>query len=195
MIKITKLYMFPYKFSLIFLATFHLISTKICVKEPRNSAILRKFNFSVCFHCRWDALDCETLMVDPTGNVVLISKVHGGIGQVAKIPASAFTTGGTYQISSSTTLRIPPTTHKDPVGGDISPNGQEILLRTHNSLYYWRVDSMDYLKALSTVDPVVVSHVKEHQGEAVAWDALGNGYFTCSEGHNQPLYYFRRSAF
>eukprot|EP00105_Crassostrea_gigas_P031485 XP_011454195.1 PREDICTED: uncharacterized protein LOC105347025 [Crassostrea gigas] len=164
------------------------------VEEP---ALLRSGDLDpvVTLHYTWDALDCETLMVDPTGNVVLISKVHGGIGQVAKIPASAFTTGGTYQISSSTTLRIPPTTHKDPVGGDISPNGQEVLLRTHNSLYYWRVDSMDYLKALSTVDPVVVSHVKEHQGEAVAWDALGNGYFTCSEGHNQPLYYFRRSAF
>lgn len=132
-------------------------------------------------------------MVDPKGNVFLISKVHGGLGQLAQIPASAFTTGGTYQISSSTTLHIPPTTHNDPVGGDISPNGQEVLIRTHNSLYYWRVDNMDYLTVLSTVDPVEVSHVKEHQGEAVAWGALGNGYFTCSEGHNQPLYYFRRS--
>lgn len=134
-------------------------------------------------------------MVDPSGNVILVSKVHGGQGKVGIIPASAFAAAGTtYQISQSTALRIPPTTHNDPVGGDISANGKEVLLRTHDSLYYWRVDDMDYLRALSTTDPVVVSHIKEHQGEAVAWDALGNGYFTCSEGHNQPLYYFRRSS-
>lgn len=133
-------------------------------------------------------------MIDPSGNVILVSKVHGGIGQVGMIPASAFQSSATYRISTSTTLNIPQTTHNDPVGGDISPNGREVLLRTHNSLFYWRVDSMDYLTTLSTVDPVVVSHVKEHQGEAVAWDTLGNGYFTCSEGHNQPIYYFRRSS-
>ncbi|XP_061177716.1 uncharacterized protein LOC133186497 [Saccostrea echinata] len=146
-------------------------------------------------HYEWNVIDAETLMVDPNGNVILITKVHGGLGQIGIIPSSAFLSTSTYQITRSSTLNIPPTTHNDPVGGDISPNGREVLLRTHNTIYYWRVDNMDYLTALSTADPVVVSHVKEHQGEAVAWDALGNGYFTCSEGHNEPIYYFRRNSF
>lgn len=72
--------MFFYKFSLIFFVIFYLILIKICVKEFWNLVIFRKFNFLVCFYCRWDVLDCEILMVDFIGNVVFISKVYGGIG-------------------------------------------------------------------------------------------------------------------
>ncbi|XP_048728493.2 uncharacterized protein LOC125646303 [Ostrea edulis] len=162
-----------------------------------NEPVLLKdgsLNPIITLHYEWNVVDCETIMVDPSGNVILISKVDGGNGQIGKIPAAAFQNNAIYQIPKSAILNIPWTSHYDPVGGDISPNGREVLLRTHNSLFYWRVDSMDYLTTLSTVDPVVVSHVKEHQGEAVAWDTLGNGYFTCSEGHNQPIYYFRRAS-
>lgn len=42
------------------------------------------------FRYSWDVYDTETLMVDPSGDVILISKVQGGRGQVGVIPSEAF---------------------------------------------------------------------------------------------------------
>lgn len=151
---------------------------------------------SICYS--WDVYDTETLMVDPTGDVILISKVHGGRGQIGIIPSIAFYTAQqfpfphSYNITNSTTLAIPLTDDVDPLGGDISPNGREVVLRTHHKVYYWSVNGQQYLTTLNTTMPTEVPQLEEPQGEAVAWDARGEGYYTLSERENQPLYFFRR---
>lgn len=137
-------------------------------------------------------------MVDPSGNVILISKVEGGRGQVGVIPSEAFNTSqefplyNTYNITISLTLNIPETDNVDPLGGDISPNGREVVLRTHHKIYYWMVSNGEYLTTLNITEPTEVPQIDEPQGEAVAWDARGEGYYTLSEREKQPLYYFRR---
>lgn len=132
-------------------------------------------------------------MVDPSGDVILISKVQGGRGQVGIIPSEAFNTShSSYNITSSLTLNIPKTDNVDPLGGDISPNGREVVLRTHHKIYYWMVSNGEYLSTLNNTEPTEVPQINEPQGEAVAWDARGEGYYTLSEREKQPLYYFRR---
>lgn len=146
----------------------------------------------------WDVYDTETLMVDPLGNVVLISKVQGGRGKVGMIPSIAFYTAQqlpiphSYNITNSLTLNLPTTDNVDPLGGDISPNGREVLLRTHHKIYHWMVSNGDYVTTLNKTSPLEVPQRDEPQGEAVAWDARGEGYYTLSEREKQPLYYFRR---
>lgn len=168
------------------------------VKEPDVISGDGTLNLLAKVHYNWDVYDTETLMVDPSGDVILISKVQGGRGQVGVIPSAAFNASQqfpsthTYNITDSLTLNIPLTDNVDPLGGDISPNGREVVLRTHHKIYYWMVSNGEYLTTLNNTDPTEVPQIDEPQGEAVAWDARGEGYYTLSEREKQPLYYFRR---
>ena len=38
-----------------------------------------------------------------------------------------------------------------------------------------------------------VPYTQELQGESVCWDPSGSGYYTLSEGLNQPIYYYART--
>ncbi|KAK3602251.1 hypothetical protein CHS0354_034488 [Potamilus streckersoni] len=141
-------------------------------------------------HFTWDAEDCETLMVDPKGEIYIISKVVGGKGLIAHIPSSGFDSGKTVHVSSSAYLSIS-TSHPDPVGGDISPSGDEILIKTRDSVLYWDMNgSNDYVSVLQT-QPIKLPYINEHQGEAVAWQPDGRGYYTLGEGLHSPLYHYR----
>ncbi|XP_078332434.1 uncharacterized protein LOC144625475 [Crassostrea virginica] len=168
------------------------------VKEPDVISGDGTLNLLAKLHYHWDVYDTETLMVDPLGNVVLISKVQGGRGKVGVIPSIAFYTAQqlpiphSYNITNSLTLNLPTTDNVDPLGGDISPNGREVLLRTHHKIYHWMVSNGDYVTTLNKTSPLEVPQRDEPQGEAVAWDARGEGYYTLSEREKQPLYYFRR---
>ena len=35
-------------------------------------------------------------------------------------------------------------------------------------------------------------YIQETQGESVCWDPKGDGYYTLSEGLNQPIYYYSK---
>ena len=41
--------------------------------------------------------------------------------------------------------------------------------------------------------PITIPLLSEPQGEAIGFDPDGWGYFTTSEGSNQPIYYFNRN--
>lgn len=139
--------------------------------------------FIFCYS--WDVYDTETLMVDPSGDVILISKVQGGRGQVGLIPSEAFNTShSSYNITSSLTLNIPKTDNVDPLGGDISPNGREVVLRTHHKIYYWMVSNGEYLSTLNNTEPTEVPQIDEPQGEAVGWDARWGGTTPSVRGKN-----------
>ena len=78
-----------------------------------------------------------------------------------------------------------------PTGGDISPDGAEILLRTYKYIYYWRRDANTSLNETLSLSPVRVHQVvDEPQGEAICWESHGRGFFTISEGPSQPLLYY-----
>ena len=143
------------------------------------------------FVFRWSETDCETLLVDPLGEMYIVSKIKGQAAKAAHVPKSAFESGTTVALTNIVLLSFH-TSNNDPTGGDLSPNGHEILMVSHHKMYYWTVTNGDVLATLQT-NPVEVPYIDEPQGEAVCWDANGQGYYTLSEGHNQPLYYYRRS--
>ena len=78
------------------------------------------------------------------------------------------------------------------MGGSISPSGEEVLLKTYNEVYYWKRLQGEPLSATLKRTGQSVAYHSEPQGEAVCWDSTGSGYFTLSEGVNQPLYYYAR---
>jgi hypothetical protein len=77
---------------------------------------------------------------------------------------------------------------------DISPAGNEIILRsyaTSSGSLYVRPPGGTIADAFSTT-PISIPIHSETQGEAIGFDRNGWGYYTTSEGSNQPIYYFDR---
>ncbi|XP_060066345.1 uncharacterized protein LOC132546640 [Ylistrum balloti] len=136
--------------------------------------------------------DCETLMVDPQRNIYLISKVDDGQGRVGVINSSAWDTPATtVYLTDLITLPLS-TGSTDPTGGDISPNGRDILIQTHHQVFYWqKADDISIKETLLQIPVGVPFHYNKH-AEAVAWDMNGDGYYTVSEGHHENLYYYTR---
>jgi hypothetical protein len=82
----------------------------------------------------WDQTDCETLMVDPAANLYIVSKVQNGHGTIAKLPQSAWGTSTRVDVSSTAHINIH-SSKTDPVGGDISFDGTEVLIKVCNNIF------------------------------------------------------------
>lgn len=121
------------------------------------------------------ARDAETLMVDPvTRDLYLVTKREAAV----RVYRAAYPqpTSGVVTLESVTTLDITQAT-----AGGISPSGDGILIKTYSEAFHWcRGPGQGVGEALAGAK-VTVPYVTEPQGEAIAWDAGGLGYFTVSE--------------
>ncbi|OWF47662.1 uncharacterized protein LOC110454086 [Mizuhopecten yessoensis] len=160
------------------------------VQEP-SSIYDHNLRVDSILHFKWDQRDCETLMVAPDAELYLVSKTsHSHDSKVFHVPKSAWGNSNPVYVSSNTHIAFY-SQSPSPVGGDISPDGNEILLKTYGHVYYFSVQNHDYIGALGT-NPTALPYTGERQGESVCWDAQGSGYYTTSEGANSPLYYYAR---
>jgi len=143
----------------------------------------------------WTEPDCETLMIDPTGQLYIMSKVDNGGSRMAALPSSAW--GGqrvNLDMTQAATCKVF-TTHNDPQGGDISPDGKEMVLVFEDDVYYYSVPGGDYIKAVNTIDPArLTSYHRVPSTEAIAWDKTGLGFYTLAEGKHQRIYYYLKTV-
>ncbi len=147
--------------------------------------------------------DAETLIVDPdTGDMYVILK-RDAVQKVYKLAHSASYVGTqtlTYEgamtaIPSVTTVALGATACY-AVGGCISPNGQEILIKNYNDVYYFPRNkaTQTIIQALQQSLVLVPSYVgggsvspkKSHpnaepQGEAICYSPDGRDFYTASE--------------
>ena len=91
---------------------------------------------------------------------------------------------------------------KKPNGADISPLGNEILVRQEDfAQIFLRTNGQSISSVFSEPSngiPVVGTAAGEPNGEAIGFDFYGGGYFTVSDSEPtgvQPLYYFARKSF
>jgi hypothetical protein len=131
--------------------------------------------------------DAETLMVDPvTRDVYIISKRESR-SRVYRVAASELTTAGTAVLRCKAQLPWGWAT-----GGDISPRGDEIIVRGYGNASVWSrppgTNLWDAFKGAEHAVPLA----SEPQGEAVGYAADGQGYYTVSEGTSRPIYFFAR---
>ena len=138
--------------------------------------------------------DVETLIVDPeNGDILLLTRDRSQTGTtyIYLYPVEAQTAGALAtltlvgSIASSVEIK----------GGDVSPNGQWLLLRRHSTTIqadgwlYARVTGTAIEEAFASA-PTLVPLAAEPQGEAVAFTPDSSGYYTISEGATQPIYYY-----
>ena len=133
--------------------------------------------------------DAETLLVDPqTGELYVITKRIIPAG-VYRVPSSF----GTFELETAEMVAELP--YRWIVGGDISRDGTEILIKTYTAIYYWRRQAGESLADVFTRSPETVPYVWEAGGEAVGWGPAADGYYTVSEeilGIPARLFYYPR---
>lgn len=133
--------------------------------------------------------DAETLMLDPwTKDIYIVSKREEQVKvYVAPYPQS---TEKTVTLEEVATLHF-----SKAVAGDISQDGQEILIKNYGNIYYWKRTKGASIKETLQKPPVRLPYIAEPQGEAIAWKPDASGYFTLSEirhGSSQNLYFYPR---
>jgi hypothetical protein len=151
--------------------------------------------------------DAETLMADPlTGDLVIVTKeIIAGDSAVYVTSEAALATGtttatleraGTITKATLTSGKTAPDGASAlvagvgwlPTGGDISRDGALIAIRTYASVFIWaREEGQSVAEALAAA-PCEAPSALEAQGEAIAFTAEGDGYYTVSEGASPTLY-------
>lgn len=118
--------------------------------------------------------DAETLMVDPaTKDIYIISKREAQVG-VYRLPyPQDLVDTDTAEFQGL----IP---FSNIVAGDISANGDEILIKDYFRVYYWQLGANSIYQAM-TETPQRLNYLVEPQGEAIALSADGQTYYTLSE--------------
>ncbi len=139
--------------------------------------------------------NCETLMVDPrNGDVYLVVKSSDGISGVYRA-AAPLPDEGDVQLEwvASLTFGVRPLPgSRNTTGGDISPSGDAILIRSYGSAYLWRRGPNATVAEALRTPPCPMPLAREQQGEAIGFAADGNGYYTVSEGQNPPMHFYER---
>lgn len=134
------------------------------------------------------AHNAETLLSDPlTGDLIIVTKglVSSGIYRAAAPHAVGRTTLAYEGDASGVMTQL-------VTGGDISPDGRYIALRTYGAVHlYLRNSGVSVADALKA-SPCEVPQAAEGQGEAVAFAADGKAYYTVSEGSAQPIWRFAK---
>lgn len=134
------------------------------------------------------ALDTEALMIDPvTKNLYLVSKREKNV----RVYEIAYPFGkGTLLGKKVCTLPVETIT-----GGDISPDGMEVLLKNYEKIFYWKKTGDETLIQLLMTPPTELPYHPEPQGEGIAWALNGSGFYTLSEnakGERAKLYFYKR---
>lgn len=133
--------------------------------------------------------DTEALLVDPrTKNLMVVSKREEPVNvYLIEYPYSTTDTVTAKQITTLPLTQI--------VAGSFSADGNEILMKNYNHIYYWKNSSNASVVELLRQQPTEIPYIIEPQGESITWAYDDSGFFTISEinkGKKSFLYFYKR---
>lgn len=136
------------------------------------------------------AHDVETLLVDPRDySIYLVTKRDKKARLYKATVPESFAGQGKLRFIGELKIGM-------NVAGDISPNGNEILIKDYGAVWYYNRGQASIEDTLLKQMPSKVpTYFVEPQGEAIAFDAQGLGFYTLSEARlskSVPLYYYAR---
>jgi len=135
--------------------------------------------------------NAETLMVDPISrNIYIVSKEDKTKVYRLAWPYT-FYEAPTFNVDTLEVITSLPF-GSAAVGGDISPNGSEILIKSRSAIYYWKRENGETIEEALMDEIQIVPYFPEPQGEAVTWASDSTGYYTISEGSFPHLYVYPR---
>jgi hypothetical protein len=125
--------------------------------------------------------NAETLMVDPLTKDIYIASKQSNISKiyVARYPQST-----TSVIVMTPVVQL---YFNKATGGDISPDGTEILLRSNELIWYWKLPAGTSISAGLLTPPEVAPYAdNEPQGEGIGFATDDSGYYTDTEIKGYP---------
>ena len=133
-----------------------------------------------------DSHNCEAIMVDPlTGDIIIATKKANNT-EIYKLPVEDLDKGIPIKAVKMGKLPLGNVT-----AGDISDNGERIVLRNYSHILFWQRQNGESLsKTFARIPQTLPYDNNEIQGEAFCW--VPTGYYTLSEGTpgNIPDLYF-----
>lgn len=133
--------------------------------------------------------DAETLLVDPrSGDLYIVTKDWEGPAHVYRKPAPHTAGSTVLELVASLDFGLAPLSGWATTGGDVSPDGAFVAIRTYQpTVFAWPLGTQE-LGAAMLEEPCIVESVLVPQAEALGFEADGSGLFTVGEGRYPPLY-------
>jgi hypothetical protein len=126
------------------------------------------------------AHNAETLMVDPvTGDILIVTKETSGISGVFSAPGSTPVDTPTALMRVAMIQFQGSGTAIQAGGGDISPTGDRVLVRTYNSIRLWPRAAT--WMATFAATPVTLPSPTEPQSEGLTFSADGRAWLSSGE--------------
>jgi hypothetical protein len=136
------------------------------------------------------ARDAETLMIDPIEKLIYIVSKRTDSVTVYTSPLN-FKANDTLVLTKRCKLFFNGfRPFKWITAGDISKDGQQVLLKDYVKVYYWKRNNNEPIWKTMQRKPVELPYQQEKQGEAIGFTPDGKGYYTTSEGVFSPIYYY-----
>ena len=135
--------------------------------------------------------DAESLMIDPIEKLIYIVSKRSDSVTVYTSPLN-FKANDTLVLSKKCKLYFNGfRPFKWITAGDISRDGQQILLKSYEKVYYWKRSNNEPVWKTMLKTPTELPYKPEKQGEAIGFTLDGKGYYTTSEGAFAPIYYYK----
>jgi PKD repeat protein len=134
--------------------------------------------------------NAETFLVDPqTGDVYIVTKENDGHSSVFRAACPANGAAVTLTLVASLVFGAEPLPGSAlATGGDVSPDGTRVLIRTYSHVFMFLRPDGDALAQAFAAPPHAMPAPPEGQGEAIAFSPDGWSYYTLSEGTSQWIY-------
>ena len=134
--------------------------------------------------------DAETLMIDPVEKLFYIVSKRGDTVNVYTSPLLQ-NPNDTVTLTKQCKLFFAGNKpFKWITAGDISKDGERVLLKSYEKVYYWKRRNNEHIWQTLQRIPHQTNYQSEKQGEAIGFTADGKGYYTTSEGVFSPIYYY-----
>ncbi|HBI87190.1 MULTISPECIES: hypothetical protein [Sphingobacterium] len=138
-------------------------------------------------------LDAESIMIDPIDNMLYViskrefrSTVYG---------AEVFTNVKQQYFTLNRIAELPFTF---ATASAIDQTGTQLLVKNITHIFYWQRNRSESWKQVLQRKPAILPYQVEPQGEAIAFDSNGTGFYTISErpfGLKSYLYFFERNQY
>ena len=157
------------------------------LKGKGGEVTIRKFD-RIEFRLADGKKDAEAIMVHPgTKNIYVVTKREKPVSVYElKYPYLSGATVVAEKVVSLPLTKI--------VSADISPDGNEVIMKSYDHIYYWQTNGQTIADVFQR-PPQLLKYTEEPQGEAIAFNFDGSGFYTLSEtilNQKTFLYYYAR---
>lgn len=134
--------------------------------------------------------NAETLLVEPDGSLLVLTKASGGVTHIYRLPADLPSppTGTAHKVGEIVFGVEPLPGDRLLTGGDLSADGRTLVLRTYLRTWLWTLADGEPVEDALLRPPCTAPAPPEGQGEAIGFDPVTPTFWTLSEGVGSTLY-------